>query len=190
MNIALLLYHEVHELDAVGTYSAVRAADSLPQLDLFTAAKSRNSVQTSGGLTLTPQWAFMSAPEPDVLIVPGGAGVDAASRDKALTSYLKDKAARVRLLVSVGTGAFLLGELGLLRDLRATTWLPLRERLLDYEVGEIVDARVVKNERVWCAGGASAGLDVGLALLHEFYGEEVAARAAERLAYPLERAQH
>lgn len=192
MNIALLLYHEVHELDVVGTYSALRAAAnslSEDQLNLFTTAKSRNSVQTSGGLTVTPQWAFMSAPEPDVLIVPGGAGVDAASRDRALTSYLKDKAARVRLLVSVSTGAFLLGELGFLRDLRATTWLPLRERLLDYDVGEVVDARVVKNERVWCAGGASAGLDVGLELLREFYGQEVAAHAAERLAYPFWQAQ-
>ena len=187
MNIALLLYHEVHELDVVSTYSVIRAAlESVheDELNLFTTAKSRNSVQTSGGLTITPQWAFMSAPEPDVLIVPGGAGVDAASRDRALTSYLKDKAAGVKLLVSVSTGAFLLGELGLLRDLRTTTWLPLRERLLDYEVGEVVEARVVKNERVWCAGGASAGLDVGLELLREFYGQEVAARSAERVAYP------
>ena len=192
MNIALLLYHEVHELDVVSAYSALRAAaSSLPedQLNLFTTAKSRNSVQTSGGLTITPQWAFMSAPEPDVLIVPGGAGVNAASRDRALTSYLKDRAERVRLLVSVSTGAFLLGELGLLRDLRATTWLPLRERLLDYDVGEVVEARVVKNKRVWCAGGASAGLDVGLELLREFYGQEVAARAAERVAYPFWQAQ-
>ena len=187
MNIATVLYHEVHELDVVSVYSVIRAASNSvaeDDLNLFTTAKSRNSVQTSGGLTVTPQWAFMSAPEPDVLVIPGGAGVDAASRDKALTSYLKDRAAGARLLVSVGTGAFLLGELGLLRDLRATTWLPLRERLLDYEVGEVVEARVVKNEWVWCAGGASAGLDVGLELLREFYGEEVARRAAERLAYP------
>ena len=190
MNIALLLYHEVHELDVVSTYSVIRTASaSADDLNLFTTAKSRNSVQTSGGLTVTPQWAFMSAPEPDVLIIPGGAGVDAASRDRALTSYLTGKAESVRLLVSVSTGAFLLGELGLLRDLRATTWLPLRERLLDYEVGEVVEARVVKNERVWCAGGASAGLDVGLELLREFYGEEVAAGAAERVAYPFWNAQ-
>ena len=184
MNIALLLFHEVHELDVVSTYSTLRAGLNGSEDDLFTVAKSRNSVQTSGALTLTPQWAFMSAPEPDILIIPGGAGVDAAGRDKALTAYLKDKVTRVKLLVSVSTGAFLLGELGLLRDLRATTWWPLRERLLDYEVGEIVEARVVKNERVWCTGGASAGLDVGLELLREFYGEEVAQGAAERVAYP------
>ena len=191
MNIALVLFHECHELDVVSTYSALHAAlGSVEEdaLNLFTTAKSRNSVQTSGGLVITPQWAFMSAPEPDVLIVPGGA-VDAASRDRALTAYLKDRAARARLLVSVSTGAFLLGELGLLRDLRATTWLPLRERLLDYEVGEITEARVAKNEHVWCAGGPSAGLDVGLELLHDLYGAEVAAQAAQRVAYPFWRVQ-
>ena len=93
----------------------------------------------------------MSAPEPDVLIVPGGARGGGSKADKHLMAYLNERAKGVRLLVSVCTGAFLLGELGLLRDKRATTYAASRERLMDYEVGEIVEERVAKNDGLWCA---------------------------------------
>ncbi|MDQ3460308.1 MAG: hypothetical protein M3498_13585, partial [Deinococcota bacterium] len=86
MDIALLLYHHVNELDLVGPYNALHTAkrylsedlsegaDEESPLALFTVAKARNSVETSGGLIITPHWAFASAPHPDVLVVPGGAG--------------------------------------------------------------------------------------------------------------------
>jgi cyclohexyl-isocyanide hydratase len=187
MNIAVLLFHHAHELDAVGPYSALSAARHFVDeeaLNLYTVAKSRNSVETSGGLVITPDWAFASAPVPEVLIVPGGAGVETARRDRALLAYLRG-AAGVRILASVCTGAFLLGELGLLRDQRATTHAAHRERLLDYEVGEIVDARVVKNESgLWCAGGVTAGIDLGLELTLELFGTGVARKVAERINYP------
>lgn len=193
MNIAVLLFHEVHELDAVGPYSALYAAkkflDDPDDLNLYMVAKSRNSVQTSGNLVITPHWAFISAPEPEVLIVPGGRGVDAAMRDKALTMYLLQHAPKLRLLTSVCTGALILGRLGLIRDLRATTHSGSLERLRDYEVGDIVDERVVKNSLaddrgLWCAGGVSAGIDLGLELAQEFYGDNIARQAAEQINYP------
>ena len=187
MNIAVLLFHEVHELDAVGPYSAANAARHFVEegaLELFTVAKSRHPLQTSGGLTLTPHHDFASAPAPDVLFIPGGGGVDDAARDERVLGYVLERAPHAKLLVSVCTGAFLLGEAGLLRGLRANTWAGKRERLLDYGVGEIVDARVVKNERVWCAGGVSAGIDAGLEIVEALYSAAVAQKAATGINYP------
>ncbi len=210
MNIALLLYHRVNELDMVGPYTTLYTAkhflkeQHLAKQDLaagaqtngerepgeafglYTVAKSRNSVETSGGLIITPHWAFNSAPPPDVLIVPGGAGAVQASRDKAVAGYLKEWAPKLKLLIGVSTGVLILGELGFLRDLRATTLATQRERLLDYEVGEIIDARVVKNgSGLWCSGGGAAGIDAGLELLKEFYGADLAEEVARYLNYPL-----
>ena len=197
MNVAVLLFPEVHELDAVGPYSAVNAARHFvgeDDLTLYTVAASRRPFQTSGGLTLTSRHDFTSAPPPDVLIIPGGRGVDGAAREEVVTGYVLEHASRAKLLVSVCTGAFLLGEAGLLRGLRANTWAGKRERLLDYGVGEIVDARVVKNDRVkndgvknarvWCAGGVSAGIDAGLEVVEELYGAAVAEKAAVQINYP------
>jgi putative intracellular protease/amidase len=75
MNIAVLLYNGVADLDALSLYGVLGAAQtSLDEeaLNLYTVARSRMSVQTAGGLVVTPHWAFMSAPPPDVLVIPGG----------------------------------------------------------------------------------------------------------------------
>lgn len=184
MNIAVLLYNEVADLDALSVYGVLGAAKtSLDEeaLNLYTVARSRMSVQTAGGLVVTPQWAFMSAPVPDVLIVPGG-NVDAVKKDRAVMAYLAEHAARVRLCLAVGTGAFLLGELGLVRDMDATTWTGARERLRDYEAGEIVDAPLVKNANGrWFAGGGAKGLGAGLEILLELFGAELAEGVRVRL---------
>ncbi len=184
MNIAVLLYNEVLELDAFGPYSVLGAAkEDLDEdaLNLYTVARSRMSVQTAGGLVVTPHWAFMSAPAPDVLVVPGGA-VDTVKRDRAVMSYLGEQAGRVQVLLAVGSGAFLLGELGLVRDQRATTWAGALERLRDYEAGEIVAGGVVKNPNGrWFVGGGASALAAGLELVRELFGEGVMAGAAERL---------
>ena len=187
VNIAVLLYNGVADLDALGVYSVLGAAKSaLPEdaLGVYTVARSRMSVTTAGGLVVTPHWAFMSAPPPDVLIVPGG-DVDTVKKDRAVTAYLLERAPEVRICAAVGTGAFLLGELGLVRDMDATTWAGALERLRDYEVGEIVDAPVVKNQlggkARWFAGGGGKSLTVGLELLRDLFGGDAADAVGERL---------
>ena len=192
VNIAVLLYNGVADLDALGVYGVLGAAKAaLPEdaLGVYTVARSRMSVTTAGGLVVTPHWAFMSAPPPDVLVVPGG-DVDAVKKDRAVMAYLAEHAPGVRLCVAVGTGAFLLGELGLVRDMDATTWAGALERLRDYEVGEIIDAPVVKNQlgdeqletkARWFAGGGEKSLAVGLELLRDLFGGDVADAVAGRL---------
>ncbi len=184
MNIAVLLYNGTADLDALGVYGVLGAAKPLldeDALNLYTVARSRMSAQTAGGLIVTPHWAFMSAPVPDVLVVPGG-DVDAAKKDRAVMAYLGEHAARVQLCLGVGSGAFLLGELGLVRDMNATTWAGALERLRDYEAGEIEDAPLVKNANGrWFAGGGEKALGAGVALLRELFGSELAESVSERL---------
>ena len=187
LKIAVLLYNGVADLDALGVYSVLGAAKTtLPEdtLELFTVARSRMSVTTAGGLVVTPHWAFMSAPPPDVLVIPGG-DVDTVKKDRAVMAYLGEHAPKVRICVGIGTGAFLLGELGLVRDMDATTWAGALGRLRDYDVGEIIDAPVVKNQLEqgsrWFAGGGEKSLTVGLALLGALFGPDVADVVGERL---------
>ena len=186
VKIAVLLYNGVADLDALGVYSVLGAAKTVlsKDIELYTVARSRMSVTTAGGLVVTPHWAFMSAPPPDVLLLPGG-DVDTVKKDRAVMAYLTEHAPRVRVCVGIGTGAFLLGELGFVRDMDATTWAGALERLRDYEVGEIVDAPVVKNQLEhgsrWFAGGGEKSLTVGLELLKELFGPDVAKHVGERL---------
>ena len=184
MNVAVLLYNDAADLDALGVYSVLGAAK--PYLDedalsLYTVARSRMSVVTAGGLIVTPHWAFMSAPPPDVLVVPGG-NVEAVTKDRAVTAYLKEHAPRVQICLAVGTGAFLLGELGLVRDLDATTWAGATDKLRDYEPGRVLDAPLVKNDNGrWFAGSGAKGVAAALELLTELFGQDVVAGVRARL---------
>ena len=186
MNIAVLLFHEVHELDAVTIYSILHTAKHFladPEtLNLYTIAKGRNSVQTVGGFTITPNYAFVSAPQADILIVPGGAGFDIACKDKLICSYLEDIRPSLKMLVSISGGAFLLGRLGFLKDQFATTHPDNIEALGEFEVAGTSLERVVKNASgIWCAGGSMAAAEVGLELISDLFGKDIMETVKKRL---------
>jgi transcriptional regulator GlxA family with amidase domain len=183
MRVGVLLSHHVSELDAVGpiaVLNAARAQSETPEaLEIATLAKSRNSVQTAAELTLTPTWAFASAPEMDVVIVPGGPGALQAARDRAVRRYLE--AARPRLWASIGSGALILGELGLLRDHPVTTHPSLRARIEDYEVLRVTPDPLVQAEGLWTARDGAAGLQLGLALVRAAFSDDLARETARQL---------
>jgi transcriptional regulator GlxA family with amidase domain len=186
MNIAVLLFHEVHELDAVTIYSILHTAkhflDDPDTFNLYTIAKGRNSVQTVGGFTITPNYAFASAPPPDILIVPGGIGIEKACKDKQIFGYLEDIRPSLKMLVSISGGAFLLGRLGFLKGQLATTHPDNIEALEEFEVSGTSLERVVKNQSgIWCAGGSMAAAEVGLELIQDLLGKEMMQRVKKRL---------
>jgi transcriptional regulator GlxA family with amidase domain len=186
MNIAVLLFHEVHELDAVTIYSILHTAKNFladpDSFNLYTIAKGRNSVQTVGGFTITPNYAFASTPQPDILIVPGGAGIEKACKDKLICAYVEDIRPSLKMLVSISGGAFLLGRLGFLKDQRATTHPDNVAALEEFEVSETSLERVVKNPSgIWCAGGSMAAAEVGLELIHDLLGKEMMQTVKKRL---------
>lgn len=174
MNVGVLLFHEVSELEAVVPYSLLALTRTLleaEQLHVCTLAKSRNSVQTAGGLTITPTWAFMSAPAIDTLIIPGGSGVEAALKDRVLRRYLDAHKAEFERVITIGSGILLAGESGLLREQRVAAPEALYDRVEGYEVAEIAAARVVKNPKLWCAAVGSAAQEVALALIEERFAD-------------------
>jgi cyclohexyl-isocyanide hydratase len=186
MNIAVLLFHEVHELDAVTIYSILHTAKNFladpDSFNLYTIAKGRNSVQTVGGFTITPNYAFASTPQPDILIVPGGVGIEKACKDKLICAYLEDIRPSLKMLVSISGGAFLLGKLGFLRGQQATTHPDNVAALEEFEVAGTSLERVVKNPSgIWCAGGSMAAAEVGLELIQDLLGKEMMHTVKKRL---------
>jgi transcriptional regulator GlxA family with amidase domain len=185
MNIAVLLYHEVNEFEAVTLFHLLHTAKEIAQredLEVFTLAKARNSVQTSGGLTITPLYAFMSCPQPDVLIIPGGSGIEKALRDKTITGYVQDLRPHLKLLASVSSGVLLLGKLGFLRDQMVTSRQDLLEALEDFEVLQVSKERMVKNDSgLWCAGESMATIDLALDVVRHVMSPDIAQRVEKRL---------
>jgi transcriptional regulator GlxA family with amidase domain len=125
----------------------------------------------------------------DTLIVAGGAGVDAACRDRRLIAWIARASKRTRRTCSVCTGAFLLAEAGLLAGRRATThWsacADLAARYPDIDVDP--DAIYVQDGAVWSSAGITAGIDLALALVEGDLGRSLAMRVARRLVVFLKR---
>jgi cyclohexyl-isocyanide hydratase len=179
LRTGLLLFPGITPLDAAGPYEVLARA---PELDVLLIAKTKGETRSELGLALLADEDFASAPDLDILCVPGGKGIVEAASDAATIDFLKRQGARARYVTSVCTGALLAGAAGLLRGYRATThWLSLDLLPL---VGAIpVNERVVKDRNRITSAGITAGIDLALALVGEISGERQAAEIELMLQY-------
>jgi transcriptional regulator GlxA family with amidase domain len=125
----------------------------------------------------------------DTLIVTGVDGPDDGRRDPDLVRWLARMAPRVRRVVGLCTGTFVLAEAGLLDGRRATThWMfcdDLAERYPKVTVER--DPIYVRDHGVYTSAGSTAGLDLVLALVEEDLGRRVALQVAQRMVFFLKR---
>ncbi len=98
-------------------------------------------------------------------------------------AWLADAAARCRRYGSVCSGAFLLGQAGLLDGRRVTTHWAVAEMLAArYPEARVEpDAICLFDGPLRTAAGVTAGLDLALALVEEDLGAEIARRVAAQL---------
>jgi transcriptional regulator GlxA family with amidase domain len=127
---------------------------------------------------------------PDVAIVAGGSPRTPLPDEQArIAAWLRRHHAGIGTIVSICTGAFVLGEAGLLDRRRAMThWLYLRELQARFPKARVVEEGIfVRDGRVWTSAGLTAGIDLTLALVEEDHGHAVAMAVAKRLVLFLRR---
>jgi cyclohexyl-isocyanide hydratase len=179
LDIGFLIYPDVTLLDVVGPLEVLAR---LPGAQSWLIANEKGPIQSDNGCALVADSSFADRLSLDLLVVPGGPGVDLVIEDDAYVKFVRSAAERCRSIASVCTGAFLLGAAGCLRGRRATThWRYLE--LLRMFGAEPVALRVVRDGNVVTAAGVSAGIDMALSLAAGIAGEEEAARIALILEY-------
>src|SRR5215469_12202075 len=120
LNVGIVLYDQVEELDFVGPYETFKVAsflaarqlgrETLP-LKVFTVAETPNLVATSGGLRIQPDYSFADVPQIHLLVIPGG-NSRPQLENAAMMTWLAQVSPQAHVNSSVCTGAFLLGKLG------------------------------------------------------------------------------
>jgi putative intracellular protease/amidase len=179
MQIAILLYDGLVALDAIGPYDVLKL---MPQADVRLVAATTGVVRTDGPLQLVADTTLDAVPRPDIVVVPGGPGAPAASRDERLLDWLRGAHAHTQLTASVCWGSELLGAAGLLDGVRATSHWLVRDELSRH--GALpVDERVVVSGRIVTSAGVSAGVDMALRIAALTAGEAVARRIQLSLEY-------
>lgn len=127
---------------------------------------------------------------PDVAIVAGGSPLSPLpSPDLALSRWLERYGGRISTLVSICTGAFVVGEAGLLDGRHVTThWQFLPELRARFPAANVVDEGIfVRDGDLWTSAGITAGIDLTLALLEDHHGHDVAMAVARKLVLFLRR---
>jgi transcriptional regulator GlxA family with amidase domain len=116
----------------------------------------------------------------DTLIVGGGMRIGAVVDDHRLSSGIQRISAGARRTCSVCTGAFLLAGAGLLDGRAATThWAFCGELARRHPRVQVEPDRIfVRDGPVMSSAGATAGMDLALALIEEDHGPELARTVA------------
>jgi transcriptional regulator GlxA family with amidase domain len=109
--------------------------------------------------------------ELDVLFA--GAVMPDTFEDEETLEFLADRGARARWVGGACAGSLLMGAAGLLRGYRATTNFQLHDLLPKFGA---IPARgnVVEDRNRITAGPVTGGIEIGLRLVQDFFGDEVA----------------
>jgi cyclohexyl-isocyanide hydratase len=182
--IAFLVFPKLTFLDFVGGYDALRrvATMGIDPAVTHRIIGTEAEIADETGLTVKPDGVYEDLAAFDLLYVPGGVGTRLLMNEPRVLAYLRTWG-RERPLVSVCTGALLLGRAGYLAGLRATTHhraLDLLKPLCREVVG---DRRIVDEGRIVTAGGVAAALDLGLYLVEKFWGAAARERIAAQMEY-------
>lgn len=172
MQVAILLYDGVTALDAVGPFDVLSRIPG-SEVSFVAADPGAKRTEQDHPLTLVADHSLDDVPSPDVLLAPGGFGVDEVMRDERVLAWIRSAHQRSRWTTSVCVGSLLLGAAGLLEGLSATTHWVWRERLREFGAEPVPD-RVVRHGKIVMAAGVSAGIDMALELVAAEGGAEMA----------------
>ncbi len=179
LSVGMVLYPLLTQLDLAGPYEIFAR---MPRTDVHLIATSPEPIPSEHGLTIAPTTDFDSAPPLDVLFVPGGPGQQPVMEDERFVSFLRKHGREARYVTAVCTDSLLLGAAGLLQGYRATThWMFLE--LLRPLGAEPASERVVVDRNRITGGGVTAGIDFGLVVAAELFGEEMAKKIQLSIEY-------
>jgi len=186
MNIGIYIYDQAEVLDFSGPFEVFSTAQRLLNNDwnVFLIAETTAVVRARGGFNVLPHYSIEQHPDIDLLVVAGGVHSEVMN-NQCVLDWLKKVDETANRIVSVCTGAFLLANAGLLKDLTVTThWedIPdLRESFPQLVVVE--DRRWVTDGKYTTSGGISAGIDMSLYLVSQVESLDFAYKVAHQMEY-------
>jgi putative intracellular protease/amidase len=180
LRVAVLIFNGVQDID----YSGPMEVFGQSGATIFTVANSTDSVHSAWGLKMTPDFDLEHAPQADIVVVPGGDVTSVIRNPKAL-AWVRARAVDSRAVLSVCTGAFIMGKAGLLDGQSATTIVGAQAKLAEmFPKAKVVnDRRYVDNGKIVTTGGLSSGIDGALHMVDRELGRLRAEDVARGMEY-------
>ncbi len=171
LRVIIPIFPEFTALDAIGPYEVLRM---LPDAEVTFVAKTGGVMRTDSGMVgLHADATLGEVGSADILLVPGGWGTRALTRDEEMLTWVRAIHETTQWTTSVCTGSLVLAAAGLLDELDATTHWSAVETL--EKLGARYTAeRIVRQGKIVTAAGVSSGIDMALTLAGLIAGDDVA----------------
>jgi transcriptional regulator GlxA family with amidase domain len=165
-----------------------RTADGFPAYEFSTCSPHGAAIRSSSGFTVVPSHDLSPLETADLVAVPAHP-VNSRLPGEALDA-LRRAAERGAYVLSVCSGAFVLGEAGLLDGRRCTTHWRFAADLARRYPKAVVDPAVlyVTDGKILTSAGTAAGIDLCLHLVRAEHGSAIATALARRMVVPPHRA--
>ena len=164
-----------------------RSDDGVPMLEFAVCGPTVGTFRTTSGFGVSVEHDLARVAEADLVAVP--AGSPAPEHLGPVLQAVRAAYERGARIMSVCSGAFILGEAGLLDGRECTThWKYTDELARRFPEARVVpEVLYVDADPVITSAGTAAGLDAALYLWRKEYGAATAAKVARRMVVPPQR---
>jgi transcriptional regulator GlxA family with amidase domain len=186
--VVFLVLPEVEMLDLAGPLQAFHeAARSHPFR--IRVCSTATEVCSQQGIVLSKLEPLPAVSAGDLVIVPGMPYRATHHVERQVIRWLRGASTAGAHIASVCTGAFILGEAGLLSGRRCTThWSRIAELRQRYPSARVLENRLyVSDADITTSAGIASGIDMALALIERAYGPLVALEVAREMVVYLRR---
>jgi len=187
MKVAILVYQGVFLMDFCGpqeVFFDTQLDEDTKAFEVMLVAPSLDPIKAHTGTMITPDFSIQNAPQPDILVIPGG-DLEIGINNPSLGQWILKTSKTSKITLSVCTGAFILASLGLLDNLRATTWYGatgyLQKRFPLVKV--CPNDRLTDNGSIITTAGVSAGIDGALQVVSKLINPVIAKKTANYIEY-------
>lgn len=185
VKVAVLVYPGVELLDFSGP---AEVFSNVPGVQVYLVSTGEKTLTTKQNtLHLTADYPLATAPQPDILVVPGGPleAVAAVYRQPAALAWIRKANRGTQLTMSVCTGAFILSQAGLTHHKRITSHAAVVDSLRRFDPLATVlrDQRFVEDGKLLTTAGISAGIDGALRVVEELRGHDAAVMVTRIMQY-------
>jgi transcriptional regulator GlxA family with amidase domain len=168
IRVSCLLFDGFVLLDMAGPITSFETAAQcgVPGYSIEILASADGNVTSSCGVTVGAV-DFHRTRGCDILLVPGGVGIQDMQRSAHLLPFIRKVAESGSRVASVCSGAFLLAESGILAGKTAAThWREAAELARRYpSISVDADSLFVRDGNIWTSAGISSGIDLALAMI-------------------------
>ena len=179
MHVNIIAVPDMVQLDITGPYEVLART---PGWTVDMVAATPEAVRTDRGLRLLPNVTRATARPSNILVIPGGTGIDTAMLDAEWVDYVRKESANCDYVFGVCTGSLLLGAAGLLKGKRAGGHWQARDMLSQFGA-TVSNDRMTRDGNIYTSGGVTSGIDMALRVVADIAGLETAQKIQLAMEY-------